>query len=95
MAKTSKPLLQISRKAYLTAYNYCPENEDVVYDYIDFLMNQKELVTAKKFLEEIEENNSEVAFFSKLLLVNLHYLYFDKEFALFLLNKCIAEDEEK
>ena len=84
-----------ARKAYLTAYNYCPENEDVVYDYIDFLMNQKELVTAKKFLEEIEENNSEVAFFSKLLLVNLHYLYFDKEFALFLLNKCIAEDEEK
>jgi hypothetical protein len=58
-------------------------------------MNQKEVVTAKKFLEEIEANNLELSFYTRLLLVNLHYLYFDKEFALFLLNQCIMEDEEK
>ena len=33
--------------------------------------------------------------FSIIDLKSLHYLYFDKEFALFLLNQCIMEDEEK
>jgi len=88
-------LIEESRTAYLTAYNYTPDNEDIIYDYVDFLMNQKEVVTAKIFLEEIEVNNFELSFYTRLLLVNLHYLYFDKDYALFLLNKCIIEDKEK
>jgi len=30
-----------------------------------------------------------------LLLINLHYMYFDKEYAIYLLNNSIMEDVEK
>ena len=71
-----------------------PNNEEIVCDYIEFLIDMERILDAKLFIEnmEIPENLSLI---TDLIKVNLYWILNRNQEALNLLINCIAEDEEK
>jgi hypothetical protein len=71
-----------------------PNNEEIICDYIEFLIDLERILDAKLFIEnmEIPEN---LSFITDLIKVNLYWILNRNQEAINLLINCIAEDEEK
>jgi hypothetical protein len=71
-----------------------PNNEEIICDYIEFLIDLERILDAKLFIEnmEIPENLSLI---TDLIKVNLYWILNRNQEAINLLINCIAEDEEK
>jgi len=83
-----------AENAYLLAMELDPNNEEIICDYIEFLIDLERILDAKLFIEkmEIPEN---LILITDLIKVNLYWILNRNQEALDLLIKCIAEDEEK
>ena len=85
---------QSAENSYLFAMELEPNNEEIICDYIEFLIELERILDAKFFIEnmEIPEN---LNFITNIIKVNLFWLINRKEEAIELLIYCISEDEEK
>jgi tetratricopeptide (TPR) repeat protein len=83
-----------AENAYLLAMELDPNNEEIVCDYIEFLIDLERILDAKYFMEnmEIPEN---LVLITDLIKVNLYWILNRKQEAIELLIMCIIEDEEK
>lgn len=82
-----------AHQAYLLSLELDPNNDEALSDYIEFLLDQDQLLTARDFLADLEVTE-DVRFTADLLKINLLWKLSKQQEAINLLMERIAEDEE-
>lgn len=83
-----------SQQAYLLSLELDPNNDEALSDYIEFLLEQDQLLAAQDFLAELEVTE-DVRFTADLLKINLLWKLSKQQEAINLLMERVVEDEEK
>ncbi len=86
--------LDLADETYLKALSMDPNNDEILTDYINFLVKNENYKLAKDFLENVVTENDVIALVRDLHLFAVSYIYFQVEEAFNLLIHAQVEDSE-
>ena len=86
--------IESTQKWYLKALELDQKNDEIVIDYVGFLLANDFVLDLKVFFDSFETSDLEVLFTLELLKANYYFKIGQHELAIILLQQCIVEDLE-
>ena len=86
--------VELTNDTYLKAFSMDPTNDEILTDYVNFLVKSTFLKEASNFLEQLESKDEIISIVRDLHLFAIRYLYFQQEEVISLLINAQASNKE-